>query len=192
MNLAIQFAKVCGLVFSNIEQCEMLSDSKEELTFLNRHDSLTGLFNRAYINEILDKGQAIDPPCSVFVMDVDRLKYVNDTFGHLIGDQIIRGAAQILRRTFRDQDIVSRIGGDEFLAIVYGCDEPAAKNVINRFRQVLDTYNSAISEPHLRVSLSIGFSTTSGINDTLTRMIEEADTLMYREKSEKKKMNNVL
>ena len=187
MSFATQIAKVCGLVFSNVEQYELLTDSQKELSYLSRHDSLTGLFNRTYVNEILDKGQKVDPPCTVFLMDVDRLKYVNDTFGHLIGDQIIQGAARILQRTFREQDIVARIGGDEFLAIVYGCDGPMAQTIVDRFRQISESFNDSIAEPHLQVSMSVGYSTAADTDNTLTGMIELADSLMYQEKNEKKR-----
>lgn len=186
LNFAIEIVKVCGLVLSNIEQYEKLIDSEKELTYLSFHDSLTGLHNRTYLNEMLDFNKDMKFQ-TVFMFDIDRLKYVNDNFGHAEGDKLILSAASILKKCFRETDIVARIGGDEFLAILSDCDIEMAEMIKCRIIEAIILNNNSIQQPHLSLSVSIGFVVTENNIDTLENIIKKADELMYADKMRKRK-----
>lgn len=186
LNFAIEIVKVCGLVLSNIEQYEKLLNSEKKLEYLSFHDSLTGLYNRTYIKEISNINKNVKY-LTVFIFDIDKLKFVNDNFGHLEGDQLICIASNILKNCFRETDIVARIGGDEFMAILLDCDEEMAQMFNNRINEAVIVKNQNKKAPHLEISISMGFAVSNKKEDTLEYLIGKADELMYLNKVEKYK-----
>ena len=139
LNFAIEISKVCGLVLSNIEQYEKIMKSEQELQYLSYHDALTGLNNRMYIDQVFNKEKTNN--MTVFMLDIDRLKYVNDNFGHLEGDKLIISAASILKKCFRETGVVARIGGDEFLAIIPEQDVQVAEMFKQRTEETISLNN---------------------------------------------------
>jgi len=131
LNFAIEIGKICGLILSNNHQYEKILNSEKELHYLSYHDALTGLFNRAYINNFLSK-QSQDVQLCVFMFDIDKLKVVNDNYGYLEGDKIILNTAELLKKCFREEDVLARIGGDEFMAIVSESEKDNLTNIENR------------------------------------------------------------
>lgn len=108
-----------GDIISIVRDITRRKAAEEKLRFSSNHDALTGLYNRAYFDEELGRinlGRKF--PAIIMVADVDRLKEFNDRFGHAIGDELIRRAAAVLKEAFRFEDIVARIGGDEFCALL--------------------------------------------------------------------------
>ncbi len=186
LNFALEISKILGLVLSNIEQYEKIMKSEKELQYLSFHDSLTGLYNRTYINEF-EINNVADKYLTVFAFDIDRLKYVNDNFGHSEGDKLISGVANIIKNAFRETDIVARIGGDEFVAILPECDENMAGIFKERIEDSIRKYNSEVKEAHLNISFSIGFSSSVGTNYTLEELMQKADVLMYKDKLSKRR-----
>ncbi|MHB1484486.1 MAG: GGDEF domain-containing protein [Saccharofermentanales bacterium] len=181
LNFAIEITKVFGLVLSNIEQYEKLMESEKEFQHLSYHDYLTGLYNRNYLNEMLNKCKNTKY-LAVFMFDIDKLKYVNDNFGHAEGDKLICSVSDIFKICFKETDTVARIGGDEFLAILPDCDIDMAESIRNRINETIVQHNATISEPHLRLSLSIGFALSVDNTDTLENIMIKADELMYVDK----------
>ncbi len=186
LNFAIEIARISGLVLSNIEQYEKLINSEKNLQYLNYHDPLTGLFNRAYINEIIAT-QNYNKSIAVFGLDIDRLKYVNDNFGHREGDRLIINVSEILKESFRDSDTIARIGGDEFVVILFSCDKSLAEMFGERITKEIDNFNSKNKFPQLEVSISFGYAVLENEDDTLEILIHKADDIMYKNKAEKKR-----
>lgn len=160
-----------------------ISDRKKvenELRYLSSHDILTGLFNRAHFeSEMLRLADSEEFPVSIVIADLDGLKHVNDTEGHIMGDKIIQRAAHILRSAFRAEDIIARIGGDEFGVLLPRADAAVANNGARRVRSILAAYNQINNEHPL--SLSVGYATCAA-GYQLMEAFKKADSAMYNEK----------
>ncbi|MBK1701088.1 diguanylate cyclase domain-containing protein [Thiococcus pfennigii] len=154
--------------------------AEARVRYLSLHDALTGLRNRAFFNDELERlAAAGQGPISLLVADVDGLKQVNDTAGHLTGDLLIQKAARVLERGARAEDVVVRLGGDEFVIILYRTDNVAAGTVLARVREALIDSNRR--DAGLPLSLSVGIATASD-GSLLEEAFARADAAMYREK----------
>lgn len=186
LNFAIEIGKICGLVLTNIEQYDKLIKSENELQHLSFHDGLTGLYNRTYINNFFNENKT-ENYLTIFMFDIDGLKYVNDNYGHLEGDKLISAASTILKQCFRETDIVARIGGDEFMAILPDCEVEMAGVFKTRLENMIKNHNESIQVKHLTLGVSSGFAVTEKRVETIDSLMQKADDLMYAEKREKKK-----
>ncbi len=154
--------------------------TESQLRYLSTHDMLTGLYNRAFFDEeLLRAKNSRYLPVSIVMADVDRLKEVNDRFGHSAGDRLLQETAQVLKTAFRQGDVVARIGGDEFAAILPATDRTKANEIIARVRNVLESYNRSCKGPVL--SLSLGTATADKVEKLLDAWAR-ADALMYEDK----------
>ena len=140
-----------------------------------RSDALTGLGNRRAWDEAIGAhdGQA---PAAVVVCDLDGLKEINDQHGHAAGDRYLRAAAEILRGVVRDDDLVVRFGGDEFVVLLPGADASQAHGVVERIRAACRRRRV---DGH-RVAMSVGVAVGTGAQ--LPELLEQADATMYRRK----------
>lgn len=157
---------------------------EEELHYLSTHDTLTGLFNRAYFDaEMVRMANSRQYPLSIVIADIDGLKVVNDNFGHTEGDRLIKQAAQALQQSFRGEDVVARIGGDEFAVILQNADEASVKEAIKRvltFQTLINEINSTFV-----LSVSLG-SATAENGEQLSETLKQADSRMYYYKIRRK------
>jgi diguanylate cyclase (GGDEF)-like protein len=153
---------------------------------LASQDSLTGLANRRKVEERIEWRIAHEQVFCVVILDLDRFKQVNDTYGHPAGDNLLQQFSQELRANSRSTDIVGRWGGDEFI-VVLDCDLETAKSQIERVEKwVLGEYTiqstAGVKEAKLEVAASIGVAQwTAG--QTMPQLIASADSAMYREKA---------
>lgn len=151
-----------------------------KLRFLSTHDTLTELYNRTYFEEEMVRlAVGRQYPISIIVVDVDGLKHVNDNYGHPRGDELLRRTAGVLRASFRQEDLVARIGGDEFGILLPNSDTAAAARGLERIRKFLASHNA--SNPGLQISLSVGAATAEA-HESLTETYKRADQAMYLEK----------
>jgi len=175
-----------GQVLSVICISKDITDRKlaeEELCYLSTHDTLTGLYNRAFLEGELARLQSSRQfPISVIVADMDNLKTANDQYGHLMGDELIRSAAQILRRAFRPEDVIARTGGDEFVILLTETEAPVAESLLVQLRSLLA---QQMTQP---VHLSVGLATGQA-GEHLHTVMRQADDRMYQEKAQHKQEN---
>lgn len=158
------------------------------MRFLTMHDSMTGLYNRAYFETELKRiSRGRQFPLSVIVCDLDNLKITNDQYGHTAGDAIICKTASILLESFRADDIVARLGGDEFAVIIPNLEEDRVFKIVERLQKNLEQYNRTllVDDNTHRVNLSIGSATTQNEAE-VAELFKLADQRMYREKLKKR------
>jgi diguanylate cyclase (GGDEF)-like protein len=154
--------------------------AEEYLKYLGTHDVMTKTYNRGYFEEELARlKDSRRYPVSIFVADLNNLKITNDSQGHSAGDGLIRRAAEVLQACFRIEDMVARIGGDEFAVVVAEMDEVAAQIALVRIRKMVEMNNNFYLGPVL--SLSIGAATGNKDVDLL-EVFREADDQMYADK----------
>ncbi len=162
------------------DMVEQLAMARSELVRASTRDALTGLYNRAFFEAELDRlacGRAF--PVSVVAIDLDGLKRANDTRGHEYGDALIVKAAQFIRGAFRSEDVVARVGGDEFTVLLLGVDETVGQSVMDRLRQAMLVANQQADE--LTLSMSVGVATGHD-GAGLRQAIRLADEGMYADK----------
>lgn len=176
-----------------------LKASKEHFEFKSFHDGLTSLYNRDYFSEQmarLGKDLVRLAPVSIILIDIDGLKIVNDTLGHKTGDDLLISAAKIISDNFRQVDIISRIGGDEFCIILPGVDLKAALAKKNKISKSIGLYNK--NNPSVPLNMSIGIATSlDEPGDTIYDIYQRADENMYEFKliragSQKSKVIDIL
>ena len=154
--------------------------AEERLRRMATHDSLTCLYNRIYFEEEMarvERGRMF--PVSVVVADVDGLKPINDTYGHAVGDEVLRRAAMALRSAFRAEDVIARIGGDEFAALLPGVTEQLVEAALERLRDCLSAGKPIGGSSAL--SMSLGAATLES-GRSMAETLKRADEQMYRDK----------
>ncbi len=162
-------------------QCELIRE-RDELKRRTMIDGLTRLWNRAAIMELLSKELARvkrGTPMCVAMIDVNHFKIVNDTYGHQVGDAVlVELAARIRRGGGREYDVVGRYGGEEFIAVLNGCDLDTAKMICERIRSFVASEPIATSAGPITVTISIGLAACDAGHD-LERIIGAADAALY-------------
>ena len=174
----VDFMGEFSLAFNSM--VENLAEARQELIHMSTHDVMTGLYNRAYFDTELERvAKGRKYPASIIMADLDGLKAVNDTDGHEAGDQLIRAAADILRNSFRGDDVVARIGGDEFAVIMTDCTVEGADAEVARIRCNQAAHNSS---GKAAVSISLGAG-TADCGEHLVDAFKIADERMYSNKA---------
>ena len=157
---------------------------EERLLYLSAHDPLTGLYNRTHFEAEFNRaGKGRSFPLSVIIGDVDGLKAVNDSKGHAAGDILIKAAADILKNAFRVEDLVARIGGDEFAVLMANADEEMLEAWMERVREGENRFNA--SGLGIQVRLSLGGATAHS-SFTVSEILHQADKRMYADKARHK------
>jgi diguanylate cyclase (GGDEF)-like protein len=156
------------------------SETEQKLKYLTTHDELTGLHNRIFFgDEVSRLGRGRQFPISIMVANVDGLKRINDGHGHAAGDALLKRTALVLREAFRADEVVARIGGDEFAVLLPTTDATTAEAVLGRVRKKLVSHNAAQAGSPLNLSLGMATAKACGpLYEALTR----ADKLMRQDK----------
>ncbi len=160
--------------------------AEDSLRYISLHDYLTGLYNRCHFeNEMLTIDECGFDSVGLIVCDVDGLKLINDNLGHEAGDTLLRDCAQVLKSCFKQDEIISRIGGDEFTVIIKNCSLAKLEESITRLEQTIVEHN--LSNPPYPLSLSIGQALKFSPEQKMRNVFREADNLMYADKPEKRR-----
>jgi diguanylate cyclase (GGDEF)-like protein len=152
--------------------------AEEKLRYLSTHDVLTGLYNRNFFEAEMERLQNSRlEPTNLMMIDVNGMKSTNDTFGHAAGDELLRRTAQVLKLSFRKEDIIARIGGDEFVVLFQG--GISLQEATQRVQECLAEHNHW----YHGAALSLAIGTASGIKgSSLIELFRKADQQMYKEK----------
>ncbi len=152
--------------------------AEEKLRYLSTHDVLTGLYNRNFFEAEMERLQNSRlEPTNLMMIDVNGMKSTNDTFGHAAGDELLRRTAQVLKLSFRKEDIIARIGGDEFVVLFQG--GISLQEATQRVQECLAEHNNW----YHGAALSLAIGTASGIKgSSLIELFRKADQQMYKEK----------
>ncbi|MEA3454060.1 MAG: PAS domain S-box protein [Candidatus Caldatribacteriota bacterium] len=163
---------------------------EQELERLAHYDVLTGCYSRGHGLALLEQQIKIanrkKMPVTLFYLDIDRFKYINDTFGHQEGDKVLKEAVKFFKLTLRKVDIICRLGGDEFLLILSDTSPEKAPQIRKRINKNLKKLNQKLAKSY-KINFSIGLSHYNPFNPlSIEELIKIADENMYEEKKKKK------
>jgi diguanylate cyclase (GGDEF)-like protein len=162
-----------------------LGRAKHDAELLAASDSLTGAMSRRAIVPLIEKSmkraaRAGIPAC-VAMIDIDLFKSINDRFGHLAGDQVLRRVVERTRESLRASDVIGRYGGEEFVLLLQGADQHSGARLVERVRRAVSATDWSDIAPGLKVSVSGGIATVRPM-DTLDGLLERADKALYAAK----------
>ncbi len=180
-NLSSESIRILKLLAELITNAFARYRDNRKINHLTFHDGLTDLYNRKFVKEEmrrLDVKRML--PMSIIMADINGLKIFNDNYGHNTGDKLITKAAEILKENIREEDILARWGGDEFIIFLPKSTKKEVELIIKRFKKELSlTENCPIP-----VSLALGYAIKNDIEDDIDEVINRADSMMYKDKKE--------
>ena len=181
--LGAQFGEMRRRLRSRKRELEVALERIQELA--NR-DSLTGLYNRRYAQELIDHHVHLKDrngrPLAMVLIDLDHFKQVNDQYGHALGDRMLQTFAQQARQVTRDADIVARWGGEEFLIVMPETSADGAALLVERLRETLSVLAVSDEAPALRIAFSSGI-TAHRAGEHTDQTVHRADEALYEAKS---------
>jgi diguanylate cyclase (GGDEF)-like protein len=174
------YENTLGRVLVSISDITARKKAERYLTYLGTHDVLTGVFNRGYFEDELNRlGKSRRFPVSILIADLDGLKDANDRHGHAAGDELLRRTAEVFKASVRAEDVVARIGGDEFAVILAETDEISGASAIERIQRLLALNNTFYQGSRLSISMGLA---TGEQGDNLEDVQRLADDRMYQMK----------
>ena len=159
-----------------------------ELEEETRRDALTGVYNRAYLDQVLTRefehATRANRPVSLAFADLDNFKGINDRYGHQAGDRILQATARILRGSTRESDLIARYGGEEFVVVLPGTDAELARIICERIVAAFQNAEHVIGSEHARVTISIGCATHGAktVFPGTADFVKAADQALYTAK----------
>ena len=161
-----------------------------DLYGLASRDELTGVFNRRFLFAETEKLLSNGTPATLVLFDLDDFKKVNDTFGHLVGDRVLRDIGALFQRETRPDDLVGRYGGDEFIMVVSGSPFYLVETIADRLSSDIRELSWTIGNDEFSVGVSMGIASSHFLtNATLTQLLEAADRDLYKNKWVRKHPN---
>ncbi|MBY7850221.1 sensor domain-containing diguanylate cyclase [Vibrio fluvialis] len=169
-HLKISFLRAFSIVSNTIEKLH--SDS---LT-----DSMTGLLNRRGLDKAIESFRLENIPFSVLALDIDYFKKVNDTYGHDVGDELLKNVSQLMKNQAREHDVLCRAGGEEFMIFLPNTDLNRAFEAAERIRKSIEIYSFPTVE---NITISIGISSWEGLSERIDDVIKKSDQALYKAKN---------
>ena len=167
------------LVFHDVSELRSLA----QMTYHATHDCLTGLINRREfekrVSQALDYTRDRDKRYALCYLDLDNFKVVNDTCGHVAGDELLKQLTLVLRVVLREGDTLSRIGGDEFGILFSGCSIASARRLAEKIRRQVEDFRFAWEDKSFRVGASIGLVPVTADSGTISDVLSAADSACY-------------
>lgn len=184
--ISVRVARYQSHIEKLSDRLENMSSELLETKERGALDPLTGLYNRAALDErlatVASFGKLVGEPAIVIMIDVDHFKWVNDRYGHQVGDDVLRRVARRLRQTLRrENDFIARYGGDEFIAIIHGPTQDQLADVAERIQFGVREVEASADGEKVRVSTSIGAARLLPADDVKS-WLKRADEAMYRAK----------
>jgi diguanylate cyclase (GGDEF)-like protein len=175
-----------------VDQARLYQETAE----LAMTDPLTGLFNRHYFNQVLEPQLKVSQgnrPVGVLMIDIYDFKRINDSFGHLAGDELLQTVGNVLRQTVRTTDIIVRYGGDEFVVVMPGSGLVEATQVMNRIEQAVQHWN-AFERKSALPPLTLNIGVDAAVATNLEELLARADVGMYQSKrtEDRERLNQLL
>lgn len=185
IGMLVTVTRISKLQNSLVEQSNRLGDALEKVHDLSIRDELTGLYNRRKIMELLREevnlARAGDYNFVVCYLDLDKFKSINDTFGHGVGDEVIKRFAQVAQKAIRSVDYAGRIGGEEFLVVLTNTQMEECLKVAERLRQSMEEEVFEQITDRKSVTVSIGAAQFK-TDETLEELLHRADAALYQSK----------
>jgi len=163
-------------------------DLIERLSQQAYHDELTGLANRRFLSQQahleLDRAKRYHYPLSLFMLDIDHFKTVNDSYGHLAGDSVLKQLSVLMKETLREYDMIARIGGEEFAVLLPETDLAAAIVIAERLRLAVSEFTFELRQSlQIHLTISIGIASTSDVTQDFEKLLHETDVRLYQAKA---------
>jgi len=180
-----------GIIIGSVLVFRDITEKKEKqqrIEYLSYHDQLTGLYNRHFFEEELKQLDVKrNLPFSIAMIDVNGLKLTNDAFGHETGDLLLKCVSKVLQDECRTDDIISRVGGDEFVILLPKTNHPETKLIVKRIYKAIESQKIN----NIILSISIGWKTKTNSQEDIKDVYSEAEDYMYRKKiTESQSMRN--
>lgn len=179
-----ELAYMDGAIFDITESHEL----SEKLSYQATHDVLTGLVNRSEfehrLNRILQTIYKHNSEHALLYLDLDQFKIINDTCGHIAGDELLRQLGLLLSKEVRKRDTVARLGGDEFGVLMEHCSLKQAKRVANKLKKAIDQFRFLWEEKQFNIGVSIGLVIIDESAGDITDLLKKADVACYAAKEQ--------
>lgn len=183
---------ICIYIYDNTLMCEInhqLEEANKELIDMSHRDPLTQIFNRRYFSEQSIKIKSFSKrnkiPFSLITLDIDNFKQINDTYGHLVGDEVIIKVAHIIEKEIRTSDIVARFGGEEFVMLLQDCDIQNAYKVAEKTREEIENSTIVLEDGttvKFTVSLGVAQFDSEIDKDNIETTLSRSDKALYQAK----------
>jgi diguanylate cyclase (GGDEF)-like protein len=167
---------------------ERLDTARQQIFFLTNHDALTGLPNRKALEERLESALATaksqGSTHALLYVDIDYFHRINDSYGHLAGDELLRGLVPVMQATLREGELLARIGGDEFAVLLENCSAEFAQSAATQVRDAVQAWQFEWNEKAFQVGVSVGVVAITRLAPSLSAILSEADTACFTAKEQ--------